>query len=102
MGGRNCRTCEIVMNFALHHFHDNITDQMALQTELFNECRRIANIEGQAQAQHCHDIVQNNIDKIFADLQNTSGSSDIATAHRTCVDINECNNKMSLTMKKPF
>jgi hypothetical protein len=92
MGGRNCRTCEIVMNFALHHFHDNITDQAALQDELFAECRRIANLEGQAQAQHCHDIVQNNIAKIFSDLQNTSGSSDIATAHHTCVDIQECNN----------
>jgi hypothetical protein len=79
-----CRTCEIIVNIARHHFHNNITDQGALQAQLLVECQHLVQTESQAAADHCKMIVTNNIAKIFQDMSTNH------TARQTCTDINEC------------
>jgi hypothetical protein len=81
------------MNYALHHFHNHVTDQTALQNELLSECRRLAAFEGQNASHHCTDVVNANIDKIFADLQQTQ-DGDFAASYNTCYDIGECGGKV--------
>ena len=53
------------MNFGLHYFNNNVTDQTALQNELYHECTRIGQLEGQAAGAQCHTMVQTNIAKIY-------------------------------------
>jgi hypothetical protein len=79
-----CRTCDIVLNIARHHFHNNITDKAALQAQLLLECQHLAQFEGQEASAHCTQIVNNNMDKIYSDL--STGVS----ARQTCIDIREC------------
>jgi len=79
-----CRTCEIIVNIARHHFHNNITNQAALQAQLLKECQHLVQNEGQAAADHCTMIVNQNIAKIFADMSTNH------TARQTCTDIKEC------------
>uniref|UniRef100_A0A914CMU5 Saposin B-type domain-containing protein n=1 Tax=Acrobeloides nanus TaxID=290746 RepID=A0A914CMU5_9BILA len=77
----DCRICEFILALAKHHFHNNITDEAALKAQLLAECAHISNSADQTT---CKNIVNNNIDKIYADLQ--AGDN----AGQTCVDINYC------------
>uniref|UniRef100_A0A914W433 Saposin B-type domain-containing protein n=1 Tax=Plectus sambesii TaxID=2011161 RepID=A0A914W433_9BILA len=79
-----CRTCEIIINIAQYHFHNNINDQNALQQQLLIECQHLAQTEGPTASKNCINIVNANIAKIFADMK--SGQS----PRQTCVDIREC------------
>uniref|UniRef100_A0A914CLV8 Saposin B-type domain-containing protein n=1 Tax=Acrobeloides nanus TaxID=290746 RepID=A0A914CLV8_9BILA len=76
-----CRICEFILAIAKHHFHNNITDEAALKAQLLAECGHISNSDDQTT---CKKIVNNNIDKIFADLK--AGDRD----GQTCVDIHYC------------
>jgi len=60
-----CRNCQLVMYLALHHFNNNITNEVALQHQLLTECAQLADFEGTAVAVHCTSIVNNNIHRIF-------------------------------------
>uniref|UniRef100_A0A914CLB9 Saposin B-type domain-containing protein n=1 Tax=Acrobeloides nanus TaxID=290746 RepID=A0A914CLB9_9BILA len=77
----DCRICEFILAIARHHFHNNITDEAALKTQLLAECGHISNSADQTT---CKAIVNNNIDKIYADLK--AGDRD----GQTCVDIKYC------------
>uniref|UniRef100_A0A914CMU0 Saposin B-type domain-containing protein n=1 Tax=Acrobeloides nanus TaxID=290746 RepID=A0A914CMU0_9BILA len=77
----DCRICEFIIAIARHHFHNNITDEAALKAQLLAECGHISNSTDQAT---CKTIVNNNIDKIYADLKAGDRSG------QTCVDINYC------------
>jgi len=83
-GKENARTCEIIINIARHHFHNNITDKNALQQQLLRECQGLNMTEGQNASLHCRDIVNNNIDAIFADMSTNK------SPRQTCIDIKEC------------
>ncbi|PAV72246.1 hypothetical protein WR25_00063 [Diploscapter pachys] len=77
-----CQTCEWLMAMARWHFNNNVTDENALKTQLIIECQHLHG--GSAEVQQCIQIVNNNIDKIYSDLQ--AGDRD----GQTCYDIGEC------------
>jgi hypothetical protein len=79
-----CRTCEIIINIARHHFHNNVTNQGALQAQLLRECDQLSDIDGPTAAAHCRQVINANIAQIFADMHTNK------PAHQTCVDIKEC------------
>ncbi|CAJ0586788.1 unnamed protein product, partial [Mesorhabditis spiculigera] len=79
-----CHDCDFIIRQAEHHFHNNITDKTALKQELLVECQWLGRREGQQAAAHCTDVVNKQIDKIFADLQ--AGDR----IWQTCEDIGEC------------
>jgi len=79
-----CRDCEIIMNLALYHFNNQVTDQNALLAELQRDCsQQVQDVD------HCLNMVQNNIQQIFRDLQNG------VSPRNTCYDIGECDTPMS-------
>jgi len=81
-----CRDCEIIMNLALYHFNNQITDQNALLSELQRDCsQQVQDVD------HCLNMVQNNIQRIYRDLQN--GMS----PRNTCYDLGECDTPLSTT-----
>jgi hypothetical protein len=86
-----CRTCEIIMHIALHHFNDNITDQNALQRQLFEECQRLQQFEGPAAANYCRNFVRDHINDIYNDLVACQGTeSEGQCAVQTCVTLAIC------------
>jgi hypothetical protein len=68
-----------MMNLALYHFDNNVNDQDALQQEMLRDCsQQIQDV------QHCMDMVNNNIARIFRNLRSGMGPAG------TCADIGEC------------
>jgi len=82
----DCRNCEVLLNIALHHFNNNITDKAALQRQLLLECNQLAPQEGQDGRAHCIAMVNDTMkmDKIFQDLQHGM------RPFETCIDLMEC------------
>ena len=64
-----CHTCEFIIGRAEHHIHNNnVSDENRLLRELEHECIQLAHSEGDQASVHCLNIVQKNIDKIYADI----------------------------------
>jgi hypothetical protein len=85
-----CRTCEIIINIARHHFNNTVNDKAALQAQLLVECQYLSQVEGQAAADHCTSVVNAKIDMIYDDMHT------MKTARQTCVDIGECTQGSSM------
>ncbi|ETN71008.1 hypothetical protein RB195_017106 [Necator americanus] len=79
-----CQICEHLIGQARHHFNNNVTNEKALQQELLKECQHLPPNEGTSAEKTCIDMVNNNIDKIFSDIQ--AGDRD----GQTCFDIGAC------------
>uniref|UniRef100_A0AC34R5I8 Saposin B-type domain-containing protein n=1 Tax=Panagrolaimus sp. JU765 TaxID=591449 RepID=A0AC34R5I8_9BILA len=80
-----CHTCEYIIGRAEHHYHNrNVTNENRLLRELEHECIKLAHIEGDQASIKCLDIVRQNIDVIFRDVQNHRRPRDV------CIDIGEC------------
>ncbi|KHJ87185.1 surfactant protein B [Oesophagostomum dentatum] len=79
-----CQICEHIIAQARHHFNNNVNNEAALQKELLQECHQLPPNEPASATQTCIDMVNNNIDKIFSDIQ--AGDRD----GQTCYDIGAC------------
>ncbi|KAE9554465.1 hypothetical protein FO519_002339 [Halicephalobus sp. NKZ332] len=80
-----CRTCEFLIGRAEHHMHGrNVTDKDRLERELEHECIQLAHVEGDQAAIQCLDLVRQDIDIIFNDVQAHKHPRQI------CQDIGEC------------
>jgi len=79
-----CRDCEIIMNLALYHFNNQVTDQNALLAELQRDCsQQVQDVD------HCLNMVQTNIQSIFRDLHNN------VSPRNACYNIGECDTPLS-------
>jgi hypothetical protein len=110
MAPEPCRLCEIVVNIARHHFHNNITDEAALMTQLQAcvvcfvsnrqvvslqaECTNLGNTQGQAWADACTALITAKGHMIYVALANNEHG------RQTCTDIGEC--MMMTTMFTPL
>jgi hypothetical protein len=82
-----CRTCEIIIGIAKRHFHNNITDQGALQTQLDMECNNLANHGFNAsEVAQCRALVDGNMPAIYMELVNNP----TATPMKICTDLGQC------------
>uniref|UniRef100_A0A914WIH4 Saposin B-type domain-containing protein n=1 Tax=Plectus sambesii TaxID=2011161 RepID=A0A914WIH4_9BILA len=79
-----CRTCQILINIAYHHFNNTVNDKPGLLTQLQLECQKLAQYEGAQASADCTRIVNANIDTIYNDLNAQK------SPQQTCMDIKEC------------
>uniref|UniRef100_A0A914XRV9 Saposin B-type domain-containing protein n=1 Tax=Plectus sambesii TaxID=2011161 RepID=A0A914XRV9_9BILA len=79
-----CRTCQIIINIAYHHFNNTVNDKPGLLTQLQLECQKLAQYEGAQASADCTRIVNANIDTIYNDLHAQK------SPQQTCMDIKEC------------
>jgi plasmid stabilization system protein ParE len=78
-----CRTCSFIIGRAEHHFKpDETADQ--LKGHLEKECKQLAQLQGQAAADHCTKLVDTNIQTIYNDIK--AGKR----PHQICSEIGEC------------
>uniref|UniRef100_A0AC34FE05 Saposin B-type domain-containing protein n=1 Tax=Panagrolaimus sp. ES5 TaxID=591445 RepID=A0AC34FE05_9BILA len=78
-----CRTCAFIVGRAEHHFKPNETSDQ-LKGHLENECKQLAQVQGQQAADHCKTIIDANIQTIYSDIK--AGKR----PHQICKDIGEC------------
>jgi len=83
-GLNDCRLCEIILNLARRHFHNNINNKPNFLAELLRECDGLGIFEGDGAVTKCKAIVNTNIDIIFADMSTNK------TSRQTCIDCKEC------------
>ncbi|VDL64613.1 unnamed protein product [Nippostrongylus brasiliensis] len=90
-----CDICEHLIAQARHHFNNNVNNEQALKKELLMECQHLPPQEGANAEQTCIDMVNNNIDKIFSDIQ--AGDRD----GQTCYDIGACTSIPTFQTRPP-
>ncbi|EPB77404.1 surfactant protein B [Ancylostoma ceylanicum] len=90
-----CQICEHLIGQARHHFNNHVTNKKDLEHELLKECEHLPPNEGPSAEQTCINLVNNNIDKIFSDIQ--AGDRD----SQTCFDIGACTSVPTFQTRPP-
>jgi len=78
-----CHTCSFVVGRAEHHFKKNETAAQLLK-HLDRECKQLAQLQGQAAADECTKLANNNIQVIYNDIK--AGKR----PHQICAELGEC------------
>lgn len=87
-----CRVCEILIVIARRHFHNNVKNIAALQTQLELECNNLVQQGFSAsEVQHCVLLVDDHIDDIYNEL---NANVDVSV-HQNCLHLMQCIAKVS-------